>query len=227
MKTSNKIIFGLVATLLAATIIVDLSLKEAYLKVNLSDPFKNYTSITLRPFKHLKIIGGNSYAIKIRQTTQTNLKVMNSRKGFLNTAQHGDTLVIWFTVQSSLLLRDPESLPLGIIIGNSRLTSLDANGTNNILDGWQTDILKLNLTGNATACFRKGNIQNINVKANQNAIIDFKSANYMEHVSIRLQNDAKAFLRDVRYISFTPVLRDNSEVIFGARSIDQISGSRH
>jgi len=118
MKTSNKILTALLLVLLATTIFADFLLKKVYLKINLNDPFKNYQPVSIQPFKYLKIRGGNGYAIEIKQAP-LNMKVMTKRKNFLAVRQNGDTLLIGFTVISSMSMRDPESLPRGIIISKN------------------------------------------------------------------------------------------------------------
>ncbi|MDB5089487.1 MAG: hypothetical protein JWR09_3481 [Mucilaginibacter sp.] len=218
MKTSNKILLTLLSVLLATTVFVDFLLKRAYLKINLTDPFKNYAPVAIRPFKYLNIKGGNAYAIEIKQATKLDMKVMTSRKSFLTTAQHGDTLLIKFTVMSSMAMRDPEGLPHGLIISSPEIAEIIAEGSNNIITGWKMDSLKLTLTSNASASINNADLGKLSVRGNQNAVFNFHSENKVQYLDLRLTDSASAFLQGISYSVFNPLLTGDSQLIFNAQS---------
>ena len=222
MKASTKLLAALLLVLLTATIFIDVLLGKAYSKINLADPFKSYQPVAIKPFKYLIIKGGNGYAIEIKQTVRLDMKVMNTRKNFLSVRQSGDTLLLGFTVPNGQSMRDPENIPLGIIIGSPQVTSIIADGTNNILTGWKADSLNLTLKGNASVNINGAAIGNLMAMGNQNSIFNFQSASKVEHLKIRLNNNANAFLKEIDYSSINPQLTENSQIIFGAKSAGKL-----
>lgn len=218
MKASTKLLTSLLLVLLTATIFIDILLQKAYSKINLADPFKSYQPVAIKPFRYLIIKGGNGYAIEIKQATQLDMKVMNTRKNFLSVRQSGDTLLLSFTVPSGQSMRDPENIPLGIIITSPQIRSIIADGTNNILTSWKTDSLDLKLMGNATININGADIGNLTAQGNQNVIFNFHSATKVEHLDIRLSNNAAAFLKEISYLNLNPQLTQNSQLVFGAKT---------
>jgi len=82
MKNSNKVLISFVAVLLISIVLVDVSLRNTYLKIDIEDAFKNYEQVTLKPFNHLKLEGGNGFAIEINQADRLGMRVLSSRKSF-------------------------------------------------------------------------------------------------------------------------------------------------
>ena len=218
MKTSNKLLITLLFVLLIATVLVDVLLQRAYSNINLADPFKSYQSVAVRPFKYLKIKGGNGYAIEIKQAPQLDMKVMTKRKNFLTVRQSGDTLLLGFTVPSGNSMRAPESLPLGIIISSPAIREIIADGSNNILNDWKADSLKLVLKSNAAININGADIGSLMAKGDQNSIFNFHSASKVAHLDIRLSNSATAFLKEINYVTLNPQLTENSQLVFGAKT---------
>lgn len=213
---------SLLLVLLATTVFADFLLKKVYLKINLNDPFKNYQPVAIRPFKYLKIRGGNGYAIEIKQAA-LDMKVMTKRKNFLTVRQNGDTLIIGFTVISSMSMRDPEGLPHGIIISSPKITAIIADGSNNILSGWKLDSLKLTLVGNATANINGADIGKLTAIGNYNTIFNFHSTNRVRNLDLRLSNNATAILKGIDYAVLNPRLTNESQLIFGAHAASKLS----
>lgn len=223
MKTSNQLLLGLLTVLLSATIGIDLLLKAKYLKIERNDPYKNYENVAVRPFKYLKIKGGNAYAVEIKQAAACDLKVMVSRKSFLDTRQHGDTLLIGFSVMSSPANRDPESLPRGLIISGPLLSVITAEGTNTIIHNFKNDSLTLNLSGNSITTINKLQTMKLTVLGRQNASVDFHSANVVNTLELQLSGNASALLQDVNYSYFNPLLIADSRLILNARSAQKLN----
>ena len=212
--------------LLTAIVLVDVLLQKAYAKINLADPFKSYEAVTLRPLKYLKMVGGNGYAIEIRQSPVLDLKVMRKRKNFLTVVQAGDTLLIKFTVVSSRSMRNPESLPLGIIISCPGLSGIDATGTNNVLTGWKADSLQLTLRGNAAMHIKGADVGHFTVSGNKDAIVNFSSSNNIQELDIHLRDQATAYLKEIDYSVLNPTLSGESQLIFGAKAIQNFNSMR-
>lgn len=219
MKTSSKLLLVLLIFVLTATVFVDVLLQRAYAKINLADPFKSYEAVAIRPFKYLKMVGGNGYAIEIRQSPILDMKVMRKRKNFFTVKQAGDTLLIKFTVVSSISMRDPERLPLGIIISCPKLSGIDATGTNNVLTGWEADSLNLILHANASMHINGAAIGNLKLSGDQYAIVNFRSSNHIQRLDIHLKNQATAYLKGIDYSVLNPTLGGESQLVFGAKAV--------
>jgi len=223
MKTSSKLLLALLMLLLTAAILVDVLLQRAYAKINLADPFKSYEPVAVRPFKYLKMVGGNGYAIEIKQSPMLDMKVMRKRKNFLTMVQTRDTLLIKFTVVSSRSMRDPESLPLGIIISCSTLSGIDATGTNNVLKGWKADSLNLTLHANASMHINGAIIGYLKLSGDQYAIANFSSSNNIQGLDLHLRDQATAYLKEIDYSVLNPTLSGESRLIFGAKAIQNFN----
>ncbi len=216
MKTSTQLLMTLLLVLLAATIFIDVLLQKAYSNINLSDPFKNYQAVAVRPFRFLHIKGGNAYAIEIKQAPELGMKVMTTRRSFLTVRQTGDTLIVGFTVPGSTTLRHPERVPLGIIISSPTIRAIIADGSNNLLTNWTADSLALELKGNAAMMIRGAGIGSLTAKGNQSAIFQFHSANKVTHLNIQLRNEAQAVLKGIAYSTLQPRLTGNSQLVVSA-----------
>ncbi|MES2277100.1 MAG: hypothetical protein V4592_13810 [Bacteroidota bacterium] len=216
MKTSSKIFLALLVLIVFSTLLVDLSLKSAYQKIRLDDPFKNYETMAVQPFHYLYLKGGNSYAIVFSQATKPTMKVMSSRKTFLTSTRHGDTLFIEFRVAGGSTKREPESLPRGLLIGGPAVREIQVDGSAVSLSNWKTDNLKVTLGGNASAGFDYTHITQLTINGNHNSICNFTKANYIGQFNLSLKHSSVAFLSEISYTSFIPQLRDSSLLIFNA-----------
>lgn len=222
MKTSNKLLAALVTTLLAATVFVDVLLKNAYAKIDLNDAFKNYETIAIKPFKYLITEGGNGYAIQIKQSAVIDLKVMSTRKNFLTVVQRADTLFLKFTVPNNMSNRDQETLPQGLLLSSPKIDAIAANGTNILLTGWQADNLTLTLTGIAALKFNQANIGELTVTGSQNAMVNFNEGNNIKDLKLVFSDNAIATLRGIDYSSLSPHFTGKSQLVFDAGSTSNL-----
>jgi hypothetical protein len=222
MKNSNKILLGLIIILLGGTVIFDILLRNTYLKINRNDPLKNYETLSLKPFNHLKIKGGNAYAIELKQASKTEMKVLNNRKSFLNSSQKGDTLFISFTVMSNNQLRFADNLPIGLIISAPAIKTITADGNSVLLHNWDTDSLKLTLNGNAAMRLSKNTIKQLYVNGNYYTVFDFETENRITSLDLKLQQHAVAYLNDLTYQQFKPILKDSAQLILGNKMVNRV-----
>ncbi len=218
MKISNKILAGLVTTVLAATVLVDVLLKDTYAKIDLNNTFKNYETIAIKPFKVLKTEGGNGYAIQITQSPVTDLKVMGSRKNFLTIVQRGDTLLLQFTVPNNMSNRDPEKLPQGILLSSPKINFIAANGTNIFLNGWKNDSLNIALSGSAAIKFNEADIGKLTVQGNQSAWADFNEGNKIKYLNLMFSGNSIVGLKGIDYSVIKSQFTGNSQLVFNAQA---------
>lgn len=222
MKTSNKILLGLFAGLLATLIWTDFSLRAVYAKINLADVFKNYQNVAVQPFKYLKITGGNAYTIEIRQAEKFDMKVMASRASFLKTAFQKDTLFVRFLVAGSPQNRFASDLPLGLIIFCPSISEIFANGTNNLISQWNSDSMQLTLNGNSTAKFNNSKLQKLIAIGNHQSVFDFESANHIDRFSLHLNNGSSAYFKGIDYHNFEPLLSDSAVLVLKQQASEKL-----
>lgn len=100
MKFTSKILTGLLFLLFAGILSSNIILKRQYDKVDKSDNYWNYESVLQQPFKHLKIIGGNTTRIAYEQSTKCSVRILqewkNWFKGAIKAQVSNDTLYINF-----------------------------------------------------------------------------------------------------------------------------------
>ena len=221
MKKSNKILLGLFALVVSCMVITDYSLRGIYLKINLDDPFKNYETLIVKPFRVLKIKGGSAYSIVIHQTAKTEMKVMSTRKSFLHYSNTEDTLNILFTVPNNQGLALSE-LPVGLMVGSPNILEIDAEGTSNRVWDWQGDTLKLKQMGTASTSIDKLESDRFTAVGSQNSLLRFQSGNKVISLSLDIRDNAAVFLDDISYRLFNPIMHNQARLIFTAETGERL-----
>jgi hypothetical protein len=98
MKFTSKILIGLAILLFAELLSSNIILKKEYDKVDKSDNYWNYVSVLQKPFKYLKITGGNGTKIAYEQSTKCSVRILNEWqnwfKGSVKAHVNNDTLYV-------------------------------------------------------------------------------------------------------------------------------------
>jgi hypothetical protein len=222
MKKSNRLILLVTIALLSGMLGTDVLLKKAYSKINVNDPFKNYQDLAVRSFKALVIKGGNAYAIHVRYGKAFNIKVMNSRKGFLTVNSSGDTLSLLFTVPKSSQQQAVNKLPAGVIIYCPDLSYLHCTGTAAVLSGLKSDSLKVEQQGYAITDMEDAQINKLHVYVKENSWFDFRKNNAVHSLSIRASGDAGVSMKEIVFDKFQPQLNNNGKILFYQSSMSQL-----
>jgi hypothetical protein len=218
MKTSNWLLAALLLVLFTATAATDFLLKDSYAKLNLNDPFKNYQTVPILPFKVLLVSGGNGYAIEVKQADTFDMKVMNSRKGFLKTTQRNDTLIIQFTVSGNGNVQMAGKLPKGLLIACPAARVFSFTGTSTILRDWQSDSLQLEQAGNAVTSFNNVHARHFLLKGTQNSFFDFNTGNRADQLSFNLENNAAIYLNNILVRDVRPHMKDEAKIILSSQT---------
>lgn len=223
MKNSNKVLISFIAVLLISIVLVDVSLKNAYLKIDLEDAFKNYEPVDIKPFNHLKLQGGNGFAIEIIQADSVGMRVMSSRKSFLNMAYHQDTLIIDFAVADNIYNQNPEILPKGIMLYVPIVKTIHSDGTSNILSNWNTAEFKLIQTSQSSTFINNFTAQRFTLEGHHNSICNFRTGIDVRDLNLRLKNSASVYLERISYSNLNPQLEDGARLIFNAQSVAELN----
>lgn len=100
MKLSSKILVAMGALLLAGMLSSNLIIKSEYDQMDKNDHYWTFKKIETKPFKHLKISGGNITHIAFEQSKDYSVRISEDWQryhgGSLNSAIKNDTLYINF-----------------------------------------------------------------------------------------------------------------------------------
>lgn len=222
MKNSNKVLISLITVLLISIVLVDASLKNAYSKIDPGDAFRNYEHVTIKPFNYLKLKGGNGFAIEIIQADSIGMRVMSSRKSFLNITYHQDTLIINFDVANHLDVRNPENLPKGLILYTPTVKEIYTDGTSNILNNWNVFDLKLTQTSKSSTFINNFTARHFTLEGYHNSICNFKMNVNVQDLNLELKNNASVYLERISYTKLNPQLTDAAQLVFNAQSVAEL-----
>ncbi|MES2731306.1 MAG: hypothetical protein V4714_06145 [Bacteroidota bacterium] len=100
MKTSNKLIAGLLAIIMIAILGSNMILKAEFDKLNLKDQFFGYSKETAKPFSVVKLRGGHAKLVQIQTGNTFEVKVKAREKEFVKWHTHGDTLELTYSDES-------------------------------------------------------------------------------------------------------------------------------
>ncbi|MEO6001023.1 MAG: hypothetical protein ABIN89_29510 [Chitinophagaceae bacterium] len=219
MKQSNILLILLSLILLRGIYITDRLLARQYLKVNLDDPYKNFDSVAVQPFKALRITGGNGYAIRIMQGNNFTARVMHSRKSFYSMNALTDTLAIGFAVANQDYQR-PEKCTVGLIITLPRLDFLQLSGTNNEVGQFHQDTLIIQQDKNTVTRLKDLQVDCLNLQGSGLSYFDFIQNNNVGNLIAHLQNNASMDFHQVNFKQFNPVLRDTAAIVLYRQSLE-------
>lgn len=154
MKWSNVILTTTLAAGLAGIFGSNAIMKKEYDSIDKSDKYWNYTKFTDKPFKHIKITGGNVSNIVYEQAPHSAVKVMRawhgSEDGTVKAVVSNDTLAIDFVngykdLYEKYWLRDAVTVRITGPVVES-VTGMD---TKLVLNKYDHPSLKVELHGNS------------------------------------------------------------------------------
>jgi len=134
MKFTSKILFALLIILFAAVLSSTIILKKEYDKVDRTDLYWNYETVFQKPFKYLKISGGNGTKIAYEPSIKCSVKILQEwkdlRKGEIKAHVEKDTLYINFDyVPDNLYTKFWMRNITTVRIFSPKLLSVDAHNT--------------------------------------------------------------------------------------------------
>ncbi len=221
MKRSNLLLSVLSCILLAALFVTDHLLVLQYAAINLSDPYKNYQSIAVSPFKALKISGGNGYAIRIIQGDHYNIRLMNSRKDFFKMKMLQDTLSVTFTVANQNH-QQPQETTVGLIIFLPKIAYLQFSGTNNEVGPLLQDSLTIQQNTNTVTRLKELRLNYLSLNGTATSYFDLLSNNTALHLRANMKNKAVVNFNQISFIRFTPLLQDSAAIVVYKTSLESL-----
>lgn len=223
MKKSNLFItvFGLI--ILFGMIATNMVLKKEYQKIDLSDPFKNYISITTKPYSVLDISGSNGYPIEIIYKEIDTIKVLRSRLKHFKSSYRNDTLFIQFTGSNvSMSQRHNSNTPPGIIIEKNKLSSIHLTDVHNRLSGFSNQDLNLSLKGNSYQEIRNCMLNTLSIEMKNTSQIEFAKANTVDSLNLKMMNTSVARLENIQFRTVNPILKDSIAFVLSKETFKHI-----
>ena len=105
MKLSSRILLSMLVMLVAGLLLSNIFLRKEYNKIDKGDLYWNYTTVFSRPFKYLKIEGGNDTRIAFEQSKNSSVRILNDWERFhpplVRSLVKNDTLFIKFIYKSN------------------------------------------------------------------------------------------------------------------------------
>lgn len=223
MKTSTIFITILSIVIIAGLFMSNTELKKEYLKIDLSDPYKNYVSVAHKPYTVLDISGSNGYPIQIVQKETNDIKVLRSRLNHFESELKQDTLCIKFTGSNiPPNQRYNSTTPYGIIIAHKGITSIISADTHNRVFGFKNDDLQITLKGNSFMEVNDCNLGNLNVKLEDTSYIDFISNNTADSLDLNMKDTSVASLQKLNTKTIHHVLKDSVTIILSKETFNTI-----
>ncbi len=220
MKRSNLLLLLLTVIYLSGIFITDHLLALQYVKINLSDPYKNFQTIAVLPFKALKITGGNGYAIRIKQGDY-NIRLMNSRKDFFKMKTLNDTLSVIFNVANQNYQNPQESI-VGLIISVPSINYVELSGTNNEVGPLQQDSLIIHQDTNTVTRLTDLRLNYLSLHGTATSYFDFKAKNNALHLNVNIKNNAVINFHQVSFKQFTPHVGDSAAIVIYRESLENL-----
>ena len=219
MKRSNKVLLILSVILLSGVFVTDHLLAVNYSKIDLNDPYKNFSDVPVKPFNKIRIAGGNSYVVRVRQGKEFNIKLLNSRASFFKMNQNSDTLNIRFNVSN----RSPgqEFNPItGIIITAPSITYFEFAGTNTEIETFKQDTILVKQGDNSITRLKDLQTSFLKLSGEGFGIFDCQEGNNTNRFEVDLGNRTTMSMNGIIFREFTPSLRDSATIVLGTAGLN-------
>lgn len=211
----------LAVVFLSGILVSDHLLALEYAKIDLSDPYKNFTLIPVQSFKALKISGGNGYAIRIIKDDRYTIRLMNSRKDFFSMKMIRDTLSISFTVANQNYQQAQQST-FGLIISLPAIKYLEFSGTNNEVGPLLQDSLTVHQNINSVTRLKELQLNYLSLEGTATSSFDFQLKNTAKRLDINIANKAVVDFHQCSFNTFNPELKDSAAIIFYRWSLENL-----
>lgn len=223
MKKATIYLICLSICFIMGMFLTNINLKQAYLQIDLSDPYKNYIHTCIHPLKAVKISGSNGYPIDIKQKESNEIKFLKSRQEHIQKKISNDTLYIKFTgANKTRQTGDDSDAAAAIILELQHLPPVYVKNTFHRISGFKQKEVHLYLNGQAEIALYDCNANYMVVSSNNNSHIAFIKNNYMNTLDIRLQEYANAYFKQLQCTNFYPTLGDNVSMVFSKSSLEAL-----
>ncbi|HVW96705.1 MAG TPA: DUF2807 domain-containing protein [Mucilaginibacter sp.] len=221
MKKGNRLLLLFLLLFAAGIGFTDKMLAVQYRHIDLNDPYKNFSAVTIQPFRVLAIRGGNGYIVRVMQGDSFRVMLMNSRKPFFRLAQRADTAFIRFSVANQQY-QSPEECTTGLIITVPNLAALRLSGINCDLSGLRQDGLRIAQQDRSLLRMKKIHVERLSLQSSGSSATFFQGDNQTGTLRLDLAGASSADLGSLHSTSIFPHLRDDSRLSVTASSLTQL-----
>ena len=214
MKKSNLFLTILGLLTCAMMVFTNFNLVQAYKKIDLSDPFKNYLPFQTEPYSVLILSGSNGYPIELKYAEEDGLMILRSRTEHLRRRSHGDTLFIEFTgARISKQQSQSSNAPAAVIIQRSLLPEISASDIHVKISDFEKDDLELKIGGNALTEIKNCQFNRMKVDLSQQGHLEFFAQNSVDSLQLSMANTSVAFLKNVNLHHIQQELSDSIAIV--------------
>lgn len=192
MKTSNKLLALLVSAIFILTLANNFLLSAEYKKIDVNNPFYDYKTSSLSPFKHIVLTGGGYEHTEIRQGSNFGIKTKGSPE-VITWKIRNDTLTITYGI--TMNENQPKSgdtfrhAPITIITAPA-IVGITSTGISCKVADWK--IQRMNVSCKKGAIFFvNDSINKASISLSNGSIMQFDSANHVGSASFELGDSSK------------------------------------
>ncbi len=223
MKKSNLYLTALGFVIIAGMYATNGILKKEYQKIDLTNPYKNYVSVSSAAFSVLEISGSNGYPIEIVHKKTNDIKVLRSRLNHFKSTLRKDTLFIQFTGSNiPMEQRYRSNTPPGIIIEKNRLSVITTANTHNRVLDFSGQNLKLTLKGNSLMEISNCRINTMTIDMKNNSQVDFSNRNIVDSLDLKMRHTSIASLQRIDFRAIKHTLSDSITIVLSKDAFKNI-----
>lgn len=223
MKTGNLFLISLCLVIVTGIYATNVFLKKEYQKIDLTDPYKNYVSVTFASYSVLDISGSNGYPIEIVHKKTNDVKVLRSRLDHFKSTLRNDTLFIQFTGSNiPMAQRFNSKVPAGIIIENNELSSVINSNMHARVTDFSIQKLKLSLKGNSLTEINNCNLNTMDIDMKNSSQIEFLNTNTVDSLYLTMENTSIARLETIEFKTIKQSLSDSIFFVLSKETFNRI-----
>ena len=199
MKTSNKLLIALFTIGFLTLIGTNVALRAEYDKIDFNDPFHGLSTLTIKPFRVLKLEGSKTGfgLLSVQTGEKYGIHLPDKNKADFTFQSKGDTLIIRYHPANDLWQSRAyykfDSNPVAIIM-TPTLQALHTRQISCILKNVKTDNLTI-VQENAGIMLTNTTIENLTVTDKQGSELHTKPTNRIGTALI-ISHDSSAFLAE-------------------------------
>ena len=214
MKTSNRLLLGLLAIIFVAIGATAMVLKAEFEKIDTDDPFYGYTLENPPPFRAVRLTGNYQALVQLQPGDEYAIRMNNYSKKGTTWDVSGDTLVVSFDFPT----RQPPpdfhyafyDRSASVYITLPYLSSLTAAGITTKLIGWQQDSLRLTTQGTQRGLLLTGsNLNQLVATTTQGGFTLLESDNEIVRAQVAVR-DSSSFTAKYDVIDSLNLLADST-----------------
>ena len=198
MKTSNRLLLGLLVVVFVAIGATAMVLKAEFEKIDKGDPFYGYTLESPPPFRAVKLTGNYQRLVQVQPSSEYAIRMDKHSKNGVTWDVSGDTLIVSFDFPTKpqpnfYYYYTIYRRSAGVYITLPDLSSLTTQGITTKLTEWQQDSLQLATQGNQRGVMlTKNQINRLSATTTHGGLIFLESDNAIAYAQVSVQ-DSSAF----------------------------------